>query len=78
VEPAVGILVWPGEELRRRLIRGVAHVRRTPPRYGAAPVDGGKMEMAQKVTVVLEDDLTGGPAEHTIRFAFEAPATRST
>ena len=27
--------------------------------------------MAQKVTVVLEDDLTGGPAEQTIRFAFE-------
>ena len=27
--------------------------------------------MAQKVTVVLEDDLTGGPADQTIRFAFE-------
>jgi hypothetical protein len=27
--------------------------------------------MAQKVTVVLEDDLTGGPAGQTIRFAFE-------
>ena len=27
--------------------------------------------MAQKVTVVLEDDLTGGPAKHTVRFAFE-------
>jgi hypothetical protein len=27
--------------------------------------------MAQKVTVVLEDDLTGGPAERTVRFAFE-------
>jgi hypothetical protein len=27
--------------------------------------------MAQKVTVVLEDDLTGGPAEQTIRFACE-------
>jgi nucleoid-associated protein Lsr2 len=27
--------------------------------------------MAQKVTVVLEDDMTGGPAEQTIRFAFE-------
>ena len=27
--------------------------------------------MAQKVDVVLEDDLTGGPAEQTIRFAFE-------
>jgi nucleoid-associated protein Lsr2 len=27
--------------------------------------------VAQKVTVVLEDDLTGGPAEQTIRFAFD-------
>ena len=31
----------------------------------------GKVEMAQKVTVELEDDLTGGPAEQTVRFAFE-------
>src|SRR5690242_9847718 len=27
--------------------------------------------MVQKVSVVLDDDLTGGPAEQTIRFAFE-------
>ena len=27
--------------------------------------------MVQKVTVVLEDDLTGGPAEQTVRFAFD-------
>ena len=27
--------------------------------------------MAQKVIVELEDDLTGGPAEQTVRFAFE-------
>ena len=27
--------------------------------------------MAQKVTVALEDDLTGGPAEETVRFSFE-------
>jgi hypothetical protein len=27
--------------------------------------------MAQKVSVVLEDDLTGGPAAQTIRFAFD-------
>jgi hypothetical protein len=31
----------------------------------------GKVEMAQKVTVELEDDLTGGPAEQTVRFAYE-------
>jgi hypothetical protein len=27
--------------------------------------------MTQKVTVTLEDDLTGGPAEQTVRFAFD-------
>jgi nucleoid-associated protein Lsr2 len=27
--------------------------------------------MAQKVTVVLEDDLTGGPAKQTVRFGFD-------
>src|SRR5215831_3523071 len=31
----------------------------------------GKVPMAQKVSVVLEDDLTGGPAEQTVRFAFD-------
>ena len=27
--------------------------------------------MAQNVTVTLEDDLTGGPAKQTVRFAFD-------
>jgi hypothetical protein len=27
--------------------------------------------MAQKVTVALEDDLTGGPADETVRFSVE-------
>ena len=27
--------------------------------------------MAQKVTIVLEDDLDGGPADETVRFGFE-------
>jgi hypothetical protein len=27
--------------------------------------------MAQKVTIALEDDLTGGPAEQTVRYAFD-------
>jgi len=27
--------------------------------------------MAQRVSVLLEDDLTGGPGEQTIRFAFD-------
>jgi hypothetical protein len=30
--------------------------------------------VAQKVTVALEDDLTGGPAEETVRFAFAGTA----
>jgi hypothetical protein len=30
--------------------------------------------MAQKVTVALEDDLTGGPAKETVRFAFDGTA----
>jgi hypothetical protein len=30
--------------------------------------------MAQKVTIALEDDLTGGPAEQTLRFAFDGTA----
>src|SRR5260370_28467843 len=41
------------------------------PRYGAGTIQVGKVERAQKVTVVLEDDLTGGPAEQTVRFAFD-------
>jgi hypothetical protein len=27
--------------------------------------------MAQKVQIILEDDLTGGPAEETLRFSLE-------
>src|SRR5215470_19556043 len=29
-----------------------------------------EVEMAQRVTVALEDDLDGGPADETVRFAF--------
>jgi 4-oxalocrotonate tautomerase len=36
-----------------------------------APIDVRKVAMAQKVTVSLEDDLTGGPAEETVRFSFD-------
>jgi hypothetical protein len=34
-------------------------------------MEAGKAAMAQEVTVVLEDDLTGGPAKQTVRFAFD-------
>jgi hypothetical protein len=44
---------------------------RTPARVRCSTINVGKVEIAQKVTVVLEDDLTGGPAEQTVRFAFE-------
>ena len=30
--------------------------------------------MAQKITVVLEDDLDGGPADETVRFALDGSA----
>src|SRR6266550_3331513 len=30
--------------------------------------------MAQRLTIALEDDLTGGPAEQTVRFAFDGIA----
>ena len=30
--------------------------------------------MAQKITVVLEDDLDGGPADETVRFALDGAA----
>ena len=34
--------------------------------------------MAQRVTVALEDDLDGGPAEETVRFGFGGASMRST
>ncbi len=34
--------------------------------------------MAQKVTVALEDDLSGGPADETVRFAAEGTGYEST
>ena len=40
-------------------------------------MEAGKVEMAQKVTVTLEDDLTGGPAKQTVRFAFDGTDGRS-
>ena len=30
--------------------------------------------MAQKITVILEDDLDGGPADETVRFAIDGAA----
>jgi Lsr2 len=42
---------------------GVARVQAMSPQ--------GSQGMAQKVTVALEDDLTGGPADETVRFAVD-------
>jgi len=36
------------------------------------------VEMATTVTVALEDDLDGGPAVETVRFAVEGASMRST
>jgi hypothetical protein len=33
------------------------------------PIAAGEAGMAQKITVALEDDLDGGPADETVRFA---------
>jgi hypothetical protein len=41
------------------------------PHSRAAASGANANVLVQKVSVVLEDDLTGGPAERTIRFAFE-------
>jgi hypothetical protein len=39
--------------------------------HGAGNQHGfGEVEVAQRVTVALEDDLDGGPADETLRFAF--------
>jgi nucleoid-associated protein Lsr2 len=34
-----------------------------------SPITGMEATMATKITVVLEDDLDGGPADETVRFA---------
>lgn len=39
--------------------------------YGAGIVAAGEVAVAQKVTVALKDDLTGGPADETVRFAVD-------
>jgi hypothetical protein len=54
-----------------RLICGVAAVV-DDPCLGTvqATIAVGEVEMAQRVTVALEDDLEGGPADETVRFAF--------
>jgi len=37
---------------------------------GGHPIALKEAKVAQRVTVALEDDLDGGPAEETVRFAF--------
>jgi hypothetical protein len=54
-----------------RLICGVAAVVDAPCLCTVqATIAVGEVEMAQRVTVALEDDLDGGPADETVRFAF--------
>src|SRR5215469_12798702 len=53
------------------LVCGVAAVARAPAWVDCMHIAGGEGQMAQKVTVALEDDLDGGPAEETVRFACE-------
>src|SRR6266849_7581662 len=66
----------PGRVIELSLIRclscGAAPGHRTLARVRCRhPMEVGKVAMAQKVTVSLEDDLTGGPAKQTVRFAFD-------
>jgi hypothetical protein len=42
---------------------------RTLDLYGAQSITGPEVAMATKTTVTLEDDLDGGPADETLRFA---------
>ena len=43
-----------------------------PETPGLPPRDGGPARiLAQKVSVVLDEDLTGGPAEQTVRLTFD-------
>src|SRR6185437_7792447 len=53
----------PTEPLRQPLLTGAG--------YGAGTITAGEALVAQKVTVALEDDLTGGPADETVRFAVD-------
>jgi len=40
--------------------------------HGAVnPPSAWEVDVAQKITVALEDDLDGGPADETMRFGFE-------
>src|SRR5262245_13443993 len=44
------------------------------PVYSAAnPPPAREVDIAQKVTGALEDDLDGGPADETVRFGLEDP-----
>jgi Lsr2 len=53
------------------LICGVAAGRRTPAWIRCRRHHSREVLVAQKVTVELEDDLTGGPADETVRFAVD-------
>ena len=60
-----------GRGLRARVWRVICALLVVPVMIAlmcGAPVTGTEVEMAQKVTVALEDDLDGGPADETVRF----------
>jgi hypothetical protein len=46
--------------------------------HDAVAAGSQEAEMAQKVTVELQDDLDGGPADETVRFGSTALSMRST
>ena len=55
--------VPPGEKANVRPCDGATRG------YPASPSQEREADMARKVTVALEDDLDGGPAHQTVRFA---------
>jgi hypothetical protein len=72
---AIGaILGTSGEAVRQRYSSPAAHPThggwQHRPGYGAGGQRPQPAEMAQKVSVALEDDLDGGPADETVQFGF--------
>lgn len=76
-----GIVELPGCDIERRAAAGHRELRvicAITPGIGhhcrdsaAATTVVWEAEMAQRVIVALQDDLDGGPAEETVRFAFD-------
>src|SRR5215472_713805 len=66
-----------GADFRPDLARDLrlrGQCRRDLPRTARRSHPGWEVDMAQKVTVALVDDLDGGPADETVRFGLDGAA----